>query len=62
MVMRHPEVSANVDQFMLTNVVPLIKSEIGFLRAAVCIVGVYFYKSTMTQILVFIGLRGSCYA
>ncbi len=39
MIMRHPEVSANVDQFMLTNVVPLIQSEYGFLRAAVRTVG-----------------------
>jgi hypothetical protein len=40
MIMRHPEVNANVDQFMLTNVVPLIKSEFGFLRAAVRTVGI----------------------
>lgn len=39
MIMRHPEVNAKVDQFMLTNVVPLIQSEYGFLRAAVCTLG-----------------------
>lgn len=38
-IMSHPNVKGDIDTFLLRNVVPLLSSEVGYLRA---IVGIIF--------------------